>query len=221
MLLCNYTDKKKIDILSLRLKDSFLENFEKFSFTPRIYNQLFLCLLFLFFFFTPRVSVTSSSFEKTGHGTTEWNSSISNRSQSSPWASPLRAQVSPHASIPRSRSRECLIPCASSGLHSRWPLNMEGKQYAMRRLLIPYLLATRRHRSGQYNISAVHATDFGSSLCKSRITPRPTIPPLLPSPRARTSSGDPHEYPSIQPIMFSRGSTLLRYRARNRTWPMC
>lgn len=54
------------------------------------------------------------------------------------------------------------------------------------------------------NISVVHATDFGSSLCKSRIRTAPHPPsssPLDPFEGSRTFE---HEYPSIQPIMFSR-----------------
>lgn len=69
------------------------------------------------------------------------------------------------------------------------------------------------------NISVVHATDFGSSLCKSRIrtAPRPSSStPLDPPEGSRTFE---HEYPSIQPIMFSRGYPDI---ARGiRTWSMC
>lgn len=58
------------------------------------------------------------------------------------------------------------------------------------------------------NISAVHATDFGSSLCKSRITP-PT-----PQPTLKNLPSDPHEYLSIQPIMFSGGFYVAQIPAR-------
>jgi len=69
---------------------------------------------------------------------------------------------------PAKSDREYLSAFSAAGR----PLNMEGKRCDMRRLLIPYLLARTRHRrSGDSNISAVHATDFGSSLCKSRINP--------------------------------------------------
>lgn len=55
------------------------------------------------------------------------------------------------------------------------------------------------------NISVVHATDFGSSLCKSRIR---TAPQPLSSSHFDPFEGSRtfgHEYPSIQPIMFSCG----------------
>lgn len=73
---------------------------------------------------------------------------------------------------------------------------MEEQRRSVQLLLAAYLWASRR-RDGGSNISVVHATDFGSSLWKSRN--------VAASKKLLSDNAARYEYLSIQLAVFTRG----------------